>query len=34
MANGEERPWVLPATGGGEEVLAAIRRHLDSFDTF
>ncbi|MEU3302446.1 hypothetical protein ABZ729_21865 [Streptomyces sp. NPDC006678] len=34
MANGEERPWVLPATGGGEEVLAEIRRHLDTFDTF
>jgi hypothetical protein len=31
MANGEEGPWVLPATGGSEEVLSEIRRHVDTF---
>ncbi|MGW7284778.1 hypothetical protein ACWGH4_04660 [Streptomyces sp. NPDC054847] len=34
MANGEQRPWVLPATGGSTEVLAEIRRHIDTFDVF
>ncbi|MDQ1007437.1 hypothetical protein QFZ82_001922 [Streptomyces sp. V4I23] len=34
MANGEESPWILPATGGSEEVVAEIRRHIDTFDTF
>ncbi|MFJ6634999.1 hypothetical protein ACIQMR_26915 [Streptomyces sp. NPDC091376] len=34
MANGEANPWVLPASGGSEEVLAEIRRHIDTFDTF
>lgn len=34
MANGEESPWVLPATGGSEDVLTEIRRHIDTFDVF
>ncbi|MFF7199768.1 hypothetical protein [Streptomyces sp. NPDC008141] len=34
MANGEERPWVLPATGDDQAVLAEIRRHIESFDVF
>ncbi|MFF7199763.1 hypothetical protein [Streptomyces sp. NPDC008141] len=34
MADGEEMPLPLPATGGGEEVLAEIRRHIDTFDVF
>ncbi|ALC19770.1 hypothetical protein ACH46N_01430 [Streptomyces pristinaespiralis] len=34
MAGGEETPWVLPATGGSEEVLAEIRRHIETFDVF
>lgn len=34
MANGEETPWVLPATGGNDTVLAEIRRHIETFDVF
>lgn len=28
VANGEPDPWVLPAQGGDEEILAELRRHL------
>jgi hypothetical protein len=34
MSGGEETPWVLPATGGSKEVLAEIRRHIETFDVF
>ncbi|MFE4828061.1 hypothetical protein [Streptomyces sp. NPDC056672] len=33
MANGEDTPSPLPATGGTEEISAVLRHHLDAIDT-
>ncbi|WP_157877137.1 hypothetical protein [Streptomyces odonnellii] len=33
MANGEDTPSSLPATGSTEEIRAVLRHHLDTIDT-
>ncbi|MFF3758094.1 hypothetical protein [Streptomyces sp. NPDC002185] len=32
MANGEDTPSPLPAEGGGDDITALLRRHLEAFD--